>query len=74
VFEDGGRVEYLNQRSMKQEKGGTNCIMRSLVIKFRRIRWMMHVACLAESKVLCKTVFGKPENRRPQEICTYKRG
>jgi hypothetical protein len=26
---------------------------------------MVHVACLAESKVLCKTVFGKPENRRP---------
>jgi hypothetical protein len=32
--------------------------MRSLIIKLRSIRWMVHVACLAESKVLCETVFG----------------
>jgi hypothetical protein len=46
--------------------------MRSLMIKFRRIRWRVHVACLAESKVLCKTAFVKPESRRHLEICTYK--
>jgi hypothetical protein len=27
------------------------------MIKFRRIRWMVHVACLAESKVLGKMCF-----------------
>ena len=35
------------------------------VIKSRRIRWVVHVACMGKRKGACKVLVGKPEGRNP---------
>ena len=35
------------------------------VIKSRRMRWAGHVARMGEERVLCRSLVGKPEGRRP---------
>jgi len=35
------------------------------VIKWRRMRWAGHVACMGEERVVCRVLVGKPEGRRP---------
>ena len=35
------------------------------VIKSKRIRWAEHVACMGESRGVCRILVGKPEGKRP---------
>ena len=35
------------------------------VIKSRRMRWVGHVACIGEERVVYRVLVGKPEGRRP---------
>jgi len=35
------------------------------VVKLRRIRWVGHVACIREGRVVHRVLVGKPEGRRP---------
>ena len=35
------------------------------VIKSRRMRWALHVACMEEGRVVHKVLVGKPEGKRP---------
>jgi len=37
------------------------------VIKSRRMRWAGHVACVGESRFVCRVLVGKPEGKRPLE-------
>jgi hypothetical protein len=34
-------------------------------IKWRRMRWTGHVACVGEMRVVCRVMVGKPESKRP---------
>jgi len=35
------------------------------VIKWRRMRWAEHVACMGENRVVYRALVGKPEGKRP---------
>ena len=35
------------------------------VIKSRRVRWVGHVACMGEERVVYRVLVGKPEGKRP---------
>jgi hypothetical protein len=35
------------------------------VIKSRRIRWALHVACMGKRRGTCWVLVGKPEGKRP---------
>jgi len=35
------------------------------VIKWRRMRWAGHVACMGENRVIYRVLVGKPEGKRP---------
>ena len=35
------------------------------VIKWRRMRWAGHVACMGEERVVYRVLVGKPEGKRP---------
>jgi hypothetical protein len=37
------------------------------MIKSRRMRWVGHIACIAEKRNVCKIVVGKPQTNRPLE-------
>jgi hypothetical protein len=37
------------------------------VIKYRRLRWVGHVARMMERRCACRVLVGKPERRRPLE-------
>jgi hypothetical protein len=34
-------------------------------MKSRRMRWVVHVACMGESRVVYRVLVGKPEGKRP---------
>ena len=36
-----------------------------LVIKLRRMRWVVHVACMGERRGVYSVLVGKPEGKRP---------
>jgi hypothetical protein len=49
---------------------GENCIMMNFityivrVIKSRRMRWAVHVACMGEGRGVYRVLVGKPEGKR----------
>jgi hypothetical protein len=34
-------------------------------IKWRRMRWAWHVACMGEERIVYRVLMGKPEGKRP---------
>jgi len=63
-------------RRTRVQGSGENYIMRSLndlycspnivrVIKWRKIRWAGHVACMGERRDVYRVLVGKPEGKRP---------
>ena len=68
--------EYLGLRGTRYQVVGENYIMRSLMfcianqklcgwLNKKKIRWAGHVACMGESRVVCRVLMGKSEGKRP---------
>ena len=61
---DKGTGEW---RKLHNEELNEVCFSLSIVrvIKSRRMKWVVHVACMGESGGVCKVLVGKPEGKGP---------
>jgi hypothetical protein len=64
--EETGELRKLENEELNDLYFSPNIIR---VIKWSRMRWAMHVARMGDRRDVDVVFFGKPEGKRPLEIC-----